>query len=112
MNSLEGLSKNIYAITAGKGFWDSYIPSASFEFYAYKLAMIHSEVTETLEAIRKDKEHEEVVMEIVDILIRTLDLYQGLKATGEIEDEWDIDKIMSEKIMINQGRPDRHGVRG
>lgn len=112
MSNLEGLAKNIHEITISKGFWDSYRETDSFPFYAYKLAMIHSEATEVLEAIRKDKGDEEVVMELIDIIIRVLDLYEGLKRTKEIADGWNLDDIMSKKILINSKRPERHGVRG
>lgn len=112
MTSLETLAKQVHTITAQKGFWDSFNEVDPFPFYAYKLAMINSEVTEVLEAIRKDKGDKEVVLEIVDILIRVLDLYEGLKATGELEADWNLDDIMAEKIVVNQSRPERHGVRG
>jgi hypothetical protein len=112
MTSLETLAKQVHEITVNKGFWDGFHELEPFPFYAYKLAMINSEVTEVLEAIRKDKGDEEVVLEIVDILIRVLDLYEGLKNTKEIEDTWDLDAMMAKKIVVNQARPERHGVRG
>jgi len=112
MKNLEELSKDIHRITRKKGFWDSFTEFDKFPFYAYKLAMIHSEVTETLEAIRKEKGEDEVVLEIVDIIIRVLDFYEGLKHTGEIEGKWDLDEMMAKKIEINEERPQMHDVRG
>jgi NTP pyrophosphatase (non-canonical NTP hydrolase) len=112
MTNLEGLAKNIHTITRSKGFWNSFKEIDSFNFYAYKLAMIHSEVTEVLEAIRKDKGEEQILLEIADIMIRVLDFYEGLKVTGEISGDASLDDIIAEKIVINQGRPDMHGVRG
>jgi len=112
MNSLDSAARNIYAITSGKGFWDGYTEYASFPFYAYKLAMIHSEVTEVLEAIRKDKGGDQVVLEIADVIIRMLDLYEGLKVTGEIEDGLSLDKLIDQKLVENSRRPNMHGVRG
>jgi NTP pyrophosphatase (non-canonical NTP hydrolase) len=112
MKNLEELSKDIHSITRSKGFWDSFTEYDTFPFYAYKLAMIHSEVTETLEAIRKDKGEDEVVLEIVDILIRVLDFYEGLKYTKEIDSKWDLDEMMAKKIEVNEERPEMHGVRG
>lgn len=112
INSLDTTAKNIHAITRGKGFWDGFQETDPFSFYAYKLAMIHSEVTETLEAIRKDEGDSAVVLELADILIRVLDFYEGLKVTGEISDGISLDKLMDQKMVANMARPQRHGVRG
>lgn len=112
MTSLEGMSKNIHEITVRKGFWEGLDEKDPFPFLAYKLAMIHSEVTETLEAVRKDKGDEEIVLEIADIIIRVLDFYEGLRANGEIVAQTDLDTVIADKIVINQGRGYRHGVRG
>lgn len=112
MNSLDETATEIYAITKDKGFWDSFTEYDPFPFYAYKLAMIHSEVTEILEALRKDKGEEEVVLEIADVLIRLLDLFEGLKDQSEIAHGWSLDKIMDEKIAFNRKRDKKHGVRG
>jgi len=112
MTNFEGIAKNIHEITKSKGFWDGYREVDPFPFYAYKLAMIHSEVTEVLEAIRKDKGEQEVVLELADILIRVLDLYEGLKDTGEISRDVSLDEILAEKVIVNKARPQKHGVRG
>lgn len=81
-----------------------------FIFYAKQIAMIHSEATEILEALRKDKGEDAVVEEIADIIIRTLDLYKGLKVYyGEYPS---LDKILMRKSLTNQERPKLHGVRG
>lgn len=112
MDSLDEGARQIHKIALDKGFWDGYRPIDSFPFYAYKLAMINSEVTEVLEAIRKDQGDEQVVLEIADIIIRTLDFYQGLKTTGEIGPEHSLDDLIGKKILVNQERPQKHGVRG
>jgi len=112
MNNLEVYANEIHKITVDKGFWDNFRPVDPFPYYAYKLAMIHSEVTEVMEAIRKDKGDDEVVEELADIIIRVLDFYIGLKEKGEIADDFDLDEILMDKIEINRNRPQRHGVRG
>ena len=112
MTSFDGLAKNIHNITVGKGFWDGFSEIDSFPFYAYKLAMVHSEVTEVLEAIRKDKGEKEVVLEIADVLIRMLDLFEGLKVNEEISSTISLDQVLADKVVVNQGRPKKHGVRG
>jgi NTP pyrophosphatase (non-canonical NTP hydrolase) len=109
---LESYAKEIHKITLEKGFWDGFHELEPFQFYAYKLAMIHSEVTEVLEAIRKSRGEEEVVEELTDIIIRVLDLYYGLKETNEIGWESSIGEVLDAKIEANRERPQRHGVRG
>lgn len=112
MTSLDITAKMLHGTAVSKGFWDSYDPDDSFTFYAKQLAMVHSEVTEVLEAIRKDQGEEKVVEEIADIIIRVLDFYEGLKRTGEISNSLSLDDIMVQKSKINVQRPERHGVRG
>ena len=72
--------------------------------------MIHSEVTEALEAYRKDKGQAEIAEELVDILIRVLDLYVGAQNAGIIANN--LDDVMLEKTNFNATRPEMHGVLG
>ena len=58
-----------------KGFWPEDIDDI---FVAKQCMMIVSEVTEVMEAVRKDRGSEEIAKEFADILIRTLDLYAGM----------------------------------
>jgi NTP pyrophosphatase (non-canonical NTP hydrolase) len=112
MMSLDTTAKMLHETAVSKGFWDSYDPEDSFIFYAKQLAMVHSEVTEVLEAIRKDQGDIKVVEEIADIIIRVLDFYEGLKKTGEISKNVSLDDMMATKAYINVQRPEKHGVRG
>lgn len=77
-------------------------------FEIKQLAMIHSEVTEVLEALRKKKGAREVSEEMADIFIRLVDLYSFLLKRGEV------DRTLSEailaKIDVNSNRPKMHGV--
>jgi NTP pyrophosphatase (non-canonical NTP hydrolase) len=72
--------------------------------------MIHSEATEILEALRKDKGDQAVVEEIADLIIRTLDLYKGIKLYSA--DLPSLDEVLMKKSIVNQDRPRLHGVRG
>jgi NTP pyrophosphatase (non-canonical NTP hydrolase) len=69
------MAKDIHAVAVEKGFWPDKIDDI---FITKQLMMIVSEAVEVMEAIRKDKGKQEVADEMADIVIRTLDLYQGL----------------------------------
>ncbi len=72
-----------------------------------KLALIHSEVTEILEAIRKNKGKEAVMEEMADVHIRLLDLYAGLRNTGQVDGS--LDEVVQSKMRKNSNRPRLHG---
>lgn len=114
MIDLEELAYEINNTASSNGFWETERqPAELFPFYAYKLGMIHSEVTEVLEALRKRKGSHEVVEEIADILIRVLDLYVGLYVDKEIDrEDFKLEKILRDKVDYNKTRPVKHGVRG
>jgi hypothetical protein len=46
---------------------------------------------------------------MADIIIRTLDLYQGLVDNGYVDQELQI--ALNNKTSFNKSRPERHGVR-
>ena len=71
--------------------------------------MIVSEVTEVMEAVRKDKGAEEISKEFADIIIRTLDLYAGMTKAGYVTKS--LDSAIKQKMDKNQDRPKKHGVR-
>lgn len=105
--NLDDLANDLHYVALGKGFWDNYRDSPN-EFIGMKLALIHSEVTEVLEAIRKGKTEEEVMAEFADILIRTLDLIAGLNENYFMQ-EHSIDEAIALKANINRDRPTLHG---
>lgn len=111
--NLDRLASELHETAVEKGFWDAmeFLPDdEKFIFYAKQIAMIHSEATEVLEAIRKSKGHDQVVEELADIIIRVLDLYEGLRQSGEVA--FSLHKEVKRKASINRGRPKMHGVRG
>jgi NTP pyrophosphatase (non-canonical NTP hydrolase) len=111
--NLDRLSIKLHETSVEKGFWDplgGLAEEDKFIFYAKQIAMIHSEATEVLEAIRKSKGHDKIVEELADIIIRVCDLYEGLRESGEVM--FSLDKIVREKAKINKSRPRLHGVRG
>ena len=103
---LDDLSMDLHKIAVEKGFWPEEIDDI---FIAKQCMMIVSEVTETMEAIRKDKGEEEITKEVADILIRTLDLYAGLVEAGYTR--LSLDYALEEKTQFNKTRPEKHGVR-
>lgn len=109
--NLDKLSTQLHETAVEKGFWDA-IDSMDnrFIFFAKQIAMIHSEATEVLEAIRKSKGHDQVVEELADIIIRVCDLYEGLRESGEVL--YSLEKTVKRKAGINKTRPRLHGVRG
>ena len=108
MINLDDLAFDLHANAVQKGFWEPNTPENRTVFYLKQLAMIHSEVSETLEAIRKEKGDDKVVEELADILIRVLDLFGGM-----VDDEYtelSLESILLEKARINTERPRMHGV--
>jgi NTP pyrophosphatase (non-canonical NTP hydrolase) len=101
---LDVLAAILHETAIEKGFWDN---PKNFDVLGNKLALIHSEVTEVLEAIRKNKGSEEIVEEMVDILIRTLDLYASMRNGGFVEHS--LDEILFNKMEKNKARPKLHG---
>jgi NTP pyrophosphatase (non-canonical NTP hydrolase) len=105
-NSLDIMSKEIHTTAVEKGFWPDKIDDI---FITKQLMMIVSEAVEVMEAIRKDKGKQEVADEMADIIIRTLDLYQGLVDNGYVDQELQI--ALNNKTSFNKSRPERHGVK-
>jgi NTP pyrophosphatase (non-canonical NTP hydrolase) len=100
------MAKEIHDTALEKGFWPEKVDDV---FIAKQLLMIVSEVVEAMEAIRKDKSKHEVASEMADIVIRTLDLYQGLVDNGYVEE--DLQVAINNKVSYNKSRPERHGVK-
>ena len=101
---LDVLSAVLHENAKEKGFWDG---DYSHDKIGNKLALVHSEVTEVLEAIRKNKGSEEIVEEIADIIIRILDVYAAMKNEDQILHS--LDEILENKINKNKERARLHG---
>ena len=101
---LDVLAALLHETAIEKGFWDK---PKNFDVFGNKLALVHSEVTEVLEAMRKNKGSEEIVEEMVDILIRTLDLYASMRNGGFVEHS--LDEVLFKKMEKNKDRPKLHG---
>ncbi len=102
---LDELAFQIHSNSLSKGFWEA---NNGLIFYMKQIAMIHSEATEALEAMRKEQGADVVVVELADIIIRTLDLWAGLVRDGYTAKS--IEKSITEKIEYNSSREKMHGV--
>jgi NTP pyrophosphatase (non-canonical NTP hydrolase) len=101
---LDALAAILHEAAIEKGFWDGTI---NYDKVGNKLALVHSEVTEVLEAIRKNKGSEEVVEEMADVIIRLLDIYAAMRNSGDLIHS--LDEVLENKININKERPKLHG---
>lgn len=104
---MDQLAVELHDTAKEKGFWEHEV---DFIFIAKQLAMVHSEVTEVLEAVRKDKGQETVVEELADIIIRVLDLYAGMREAEIVSTS--LDMSLANKAITNKSRERLHGVRG
>ena len=101
---LDALAAMLHETARDKGFWDG---EYSHDKVGNKLALVHSEVTEVLEAIRKSQGSEKVVEEMADVIIRLLDVYAAMRNEEQILHS--LDEVLEAKININKERPRLHG---
>jgi len=94
---LDALAAILHEAAVEKGFWDGPRDYSSFNT---KLGYIAGEVKEILEAIKNDKDSEEIVACLVMILIRTLDLYAAMRNVEFVEHS--IDELLIRQIENNK----------
>ena len=100
------LAEEIHKNAVAKGFWDR---TADPIFVAKQMMMIVSEVSEAMEAVRKEMDPDQISDEFADIIIRTLDLYAGMVEAGYVKKS--LEYAIKEKMERNTHRPKKHGVR-
>jgi NTP pyrophosphatase (non-canonical NTP hydrolase) len=110
--TLDDMAKQLHEVAKEKGFW-RIVEDAPQEqvdiFMTKQLMMIVSEAVEVMEAIRKSHGPEAVADEVADIIIRTLDLYAGLREHEYVNT--DLQVAFNNKTSFNKSRPEKHGVK-
>jgi len=101
---LDALAAILHETAREKGFWDG---EYNHDKIGNKLALVHSEVTEILEAIRKNQGSEKVVEEMADVIIRLLDVYAAMRNEEQVLHS--LDEVLKNKINKNKERPKLHG---
>lgn len=111
-STLDSMANTVHETAVEKGFW-KVIDGATQEqtdiFITKQLMMIVSEAVEVMEAIRKSRGPEDVADEMADIVIRTLDLYAGLKELEYVNT--DLQVAFNNKTSFNLTRPEKNGVK-
>lgn len=83
------------------GWWDDYGETKEATIVMEKLALIHCEVSETAEEVRKGMNMTGIAEELADVLIRVFDLCGHL--------EINLGAAVLDKMAVNRLRPHRHG---
>lgn len=109
---MDAQAAEIHNTARDKGFWpnkyyDYMTLKITEEAVCTKLALIHSEVTEVLEAVRKNQGKDAIVEEMADVYIRLLDLYAALRNSGQVDASFD--NVVQLKMNKNALRPQLHG---
>jgi NTP pyrophosphatase (non-canonical NTP hydrolase) len=93
--SLQGLCNEAFETAKSKGWHEN--PRSFGEF----ISLVHAEVSEALEADRRNEGKERVAEELADVLIRIFD--------GAIEFGVDIETAVLTKMAYNKTRSYKHG---
>lgn len=103
-HSLNELSEYFHKLSHSAGWWKELETIPAPIIYATKIALIHSEISEALEGLRKNlndshlPHRKSIEVELADALIRIFDLAGQLNL--------DLDGAIEEKSIYNQHRPD------
>lgn len=112
--TIDDLVRDAHVTSVAHGWWDEAAPDGNVaairegaaprltpERYAAKLALVHSEVSEALECVRRGDVYGPFADELADIVIRVADLAGAIGC--------DLDEAIRRKMAYNKTRPERHG---
>ena len=112
-DSFNEIQQDAYQNAEDKGFWDGHqkgLGPLSIERVGLSLSLIHSEISEALEAARDDYPDSKKIgprgnfeEELADAVVRIMDLAERL--------DLDVATAILEKMAFNAGRPFMHGGR-
>lgn len=95
MSTVKKFVEESHKVAKEKGWWDAERNDAEL------VALMHSELSEALEAMRNHGEKEEIAEELADCCIRIFDFCGARRI--------DLQKAIVKKINKNRLRPYRHG---
>lgn len=98
------VASEIHTTAISKGFWDH--SDITPDVIVAKLALVHSEVSEILEAYRKQQGGVRIADEFADVLIRLLDLYEAMYIEGVVSSN--LEHALNIKMSVNKDRPHKH----
>ena len=111
LSDLDDYAFTLHFNARHKGFYDAFDEMREEDkivFHLKQLAMIHSEVSEVLEAMRKEQGDDKVVLELADIMIRVMDFWGHLSTSGYTN--YSLSDMINSKADGNKNRPNMHGV--